>query len=82
MTVRQELDKNFEKFMEAGFGSSVDTLDPRQVAEMRRAFMSGIFEGLNMVIRMGVDEKKDPEVFAMNLYKALKEFFEEEARNG
>lgn len=78
MRQKHEIENKFETWKRAGYGNK--ELDPIQEQEIRRAFMGGVFEGLNFMIAQLEKSPAGMEAEIGNLYTFLKAFHENEIK--
>lgn len=69
-------ENQFKDWMLAGYGKK--KLRPMQEVEVKRAFMGGIFEGLNFLIANMDNPKLEIEI--NNAYKFLRDFHRNECK--
>jgi len=74
MREEHSFELQFKDWKRAGYGNK--EISPRQETEVKRAFMGGIFEGLNFLISHM--DNPNIEVEVNNAYKFLKAFHENE----
>lgn len=76
MRKEHDFEKKFKDWKKAGYGDI--ELNPIQEQEIKRAFMGGVFEGLNFVI--GLLESNSLESDIGEAYKFLRAFHENEIK--
>lgn len=78
MRVKHEIENSYETWKKAGFGNK--EIPPIQEQELRRAFMGGVFSGLNFMINQLENPPEVMEGNAMSLYKFLRAFHKNEIK--
>lgn len=76
MRNKHEFEKQFDDWKKAGYRDN--KLSPMQETEVKRAFMGGVFEGLNFLINHMENPNIETEIH--NAYKFLKAFHENECK--
>ena len=74
MRNEHQIEKSFKDWLKAGYGGK--QIHPIQEQEVKRAFMAGVFEGLNFVINQEGNLNAERDI--CDLYKFLKAFHENE----
>lgn len=75
-----DMEINFEEWKKAGYGDK--KLNPIQNREITRAFMGGVFSGLNFLIGQLEKDPNQIEAEIANLYEFLKAFHDNEENMG
>jgi len=76
MRKKHDIESKFEAWKRAGYGNKV--LPDIQEQEVRRAFMGGVFEGLNLLISLMDKEPSKMEKEVQELYGFLRAFHDNE----
>lgn len=74
MRQKHDLEVKFEEWKKAGYGNNV--LTPLQNQEVQRAFMGGVFEGLNFLIDQLENKPEEMDENIKSAYRFLKMFHE------
>ena len=76
MRIKHELENKFDAWKKAGYGDT--KIHDLQETEVKRAFMGGVFEGLNFLIDQLENSPELMNENIQNTYKFLKAFHDNE----